>query len=327
MSPWWVCAALVGLALATVLVGVVVVSSAASAGACRVSHPVGNKAEHGHAVSQDVSAPLRDIRPARQGGSSWHPDSPMPTPAGATVADPVVHGANPAAVAPSSSTFLLGRMVLRRRIPMARLGQSFVEVVNTSWRLPEDRVDVGCGGVGPVPTNTLWSGFGGECQSENDGDATVVRRVADRWWSASSRSARPAGPFFQCVAVSTTADPTGSYYRYAFGFANFPGLPEAWRVARRLLPDDEHIHRGGLVPRRGDVRIRPGQDAQRAAGNDAVFRVEPVVVRRVLRLAISMASTRHPSGSPTPRLVSALTTPISRHCGSMSTGLRPPTRH
>jgi hypothetical protein len=37
----------------------------------------------------------------------------------------------------------------------------------------------------------------------------------------------PLNPFYNCVAISTTGDPTGSYYRYAFttGF-NFPDYPK-----------------------------------------------------------------------------------------------------
>jgi hypothetical protein len=36
--------------------------------------------------------------------------------------------------------------------------------------------------LGPVATNTLWSGFGGLCQADNDGDLVVrCDRAADRW--------------------------------------------------------------------------------------------------------------------------------------------------
>ena len=35
---------------------------------------------------------------------------------------------------------------------------------------------------GPVPTNTLWSGFGGGCETRDDGDGIVeYDRMADRW--------------------------------------------------------------------------------------------------------------------------------------------------
>src|SRR5262249_836298 len=33
-------------------------------------------------------------------------------------------------------------------------------------------------------------------------------------------------PYYECVAVSTTGDPTGSYYRYAFAYPNFPDYPK-----------------------------------------------------------------------------------------------------
>src|SRR5205823_10854898 len=35
---------------------------------------------------------------------------------------------------------------------------------------------------GPVPTNTLWNGFGGACQNTNNGDPVVkYDQMADRW--------------------------------------------------------------------------------------------------------------------------------------------------
>lgn len=83
---------------------------------------------------------------------------------------------------------------------------------------------------GPVPTNTLWQGFGGPCEADNDGDATVIYdRAAGRW--VISQFAVTAAPYFQCVAVSKTSDATGGYYLYAFPYGNvFPDYPKtgAW---------------------------------------------------------------------------------------------------
>src|SRR5207253_7067540 len=49
----------------------------------------------------------------------------------------------------------------------------------------------------------------------------------------------PTKPFWNCVAVSTTGDPTGTYYRYAFettsdGVFYFPDYPKygVWRNSR-----------------------------------------------------------------------------------------------
>jgi len=79
---------------------------------------------------------------------------------------------------------------------------------------------------GPVPTSTLWSGFGGQCETDNDGDAVVVYdKAANRW--IISQFAVGTTPYLQCVAVSQTADATGAWYRYAFSYGSvFPDYPK-----------------------------------------------------------------------------------------------------
>ena len=80
---------------------------------------------------------------------------------------------------------------------------------------------------GPVPTNALWSGFGGGCETNNDGDATVVYDKAAGRWVISQFSVSTT-PYLQCVAVSQTSDATGAYNRYAFSYGNtaFPDYPK-----------------------------------------------------------------------------------------------------
>ena len=85
----------------------------------------------------------------------------------------------------------------------------------------------------PLPGNALWEGFGGPCETTNDGDPIVLYdQDADRW--ILTQFALPAGNEQQCVAVSTTSDPTGTFYRYAFpqpGFNDYPKqgvTPEAY---------------------------------------------------------------------------------------------------
>jgi len=70
--------------------------------------------------------------------------------------------------------------------------------------------------------SALWGGFGGPCATTNDGDPIVLfDQLANRWLlSQFSQPSYPAGPFYQCVAISATADPTGSYHRYAFLISN-----------------------------------------------------------------------------------------------------------
>ncbi len=158
---------------------------------------------------------------------------------------------------------------------------------------------------GPVPTHTLFAGFGGVCEERNNGDAVVrYDQLADRWLivmplfsraplspdqaaaappaiapgangvvhvmkpgrpgqpgpaaplfvpppvppappapppapgaapgppgqaprgaGGQRAQAGPQGPYMMCYAISTSADPLGSYYRYAFERPLFPDYP------------------------------------------------------------------------------------------------------
>ena len=78
---------------------------------------------------------------------------------------------------------------------------------------------------GPVSGNTLWSGFGGGCETNNDGDPVVqYDKAANRW--IFTQFSVSTTPYLQCVAVSTTSDATGSYNRYAFPQPNFNDYPK-----------------------------------------------------------------------------------------------------
>lgn len=71
----------------------------------------------------------------------------------------------------------------------------------------------------------MWSGFGGGCQANNDGDATVTYDTIAQRWVIQQFSVSTL-PYLDCVAISTSSDATGSYYRYSFRYANFPDYPK-----------------------------------------------------------------------------------------------------
>ncbi len=108
--------------------------------------------------------------------------------------------------------------------------QDYVQIVNTDFAVfnkDASRGAVGSVRYGPVAINTLWSGFGGLCQSDNDGDPIVVYdSIANRWLITQFAVTNPNPNYYQCIAVSTGSDPTGSYYRYAFAYSNFPDYPK-----------------------------------------------------------------------------------------------------
>src|SRR5437773_12140380 len=74
--------------------------------------------------------------------------------------------------------------------------------------------------VGPVDTGTLWSGFAIPDCTDPSGDPVVLYDQTTDHWILSQFTTRglddPTLPFYNCVAVSQTGDPTGAYFRYAF---------------------------------------------------------------------------------------------------------------
>jgi len=93
--------------------------------------------------------------------------------------------------------------------------------------------------LGPVKIGDLWAGFAIDECAEASGDPVVLYdQMADRWILTQFTTRgidfpdEPLNLFYNCVAVSTSGDPTGSYYRYAFttGY-NFPDYPKygIWR--------------------------------------------------------------------------------------------------
>lgn len=90
----------------------------------------------------------------------------------------------------------------------------YVSMVNSAFAIYDKN---GTLAYGPANNSTLWAGFGGVCESRNDGDPIVLYDpLADRWLM--SQFAVPGGTegYHQCIAVSKGPDPTGGWYRYDY---------------------------------------------------------------------------------------------------------------
>lgn len=99
----------------------------------------------------------------------------------------------------------------------------YVQWVNTSFAIFNK--SNGALIAGPTAGNTLWSGFGGGCQTNNDGDPIVLYdKIAQRW--IFSQFSVSTTPYLQCIAVSTTSDATGTFNRYSFQYTNFDDYPK-----------------------------------------------------------------------------------------------------
>ena len=99
----------------------------------------------------------------------------------------------------------------------------YVQWVNSSFAIFNK--STGALIAGPTAGNTLWSGFGGGCQTNNDGDPVVLYDKAAQRWVFSQFSVSTT-PYLQCVAVSTTSDATGTYNRYSFQYSGFDDYPK-----------------------------------------------------------------------------------------------------
>ncbi|MFQ5741208.1 MAG: hypothetical protein ACE5JX_19585 [Acidobacteriota bacterium] len=96
-------------------------------------------------------------------------------------------------------------------------------------------------GGGPFAGNRLWSGFGGFCETNNDGDPIVLYdHLAGRWFF----SQFSINQGIQCVALSQGGDPRGPYDRWEFvvspgqnnDFPKFGLMPDAYYLSLRDFP-------------------------------------------------------------------------------------------
>src|SRR6185436_11110328 len=80
--------------------------------------------------------------------------------------------------------------------------------------------------LGTKASKSIFAGLGGRCEAGSDIDHgdTVVRydQLAGRWVFIQPVF---ASPYAMCYAVSTSADPLGSYNKYEFARAEFPDYP------------------------------------------------------------------------------------------------------
>jgi hypothetical protein len=112
--------------------------------------------------------------------------------------------------------------------PVGDVGPNhYVEMVNLTFAVYSK---AGTRLLGPVDTGLLWQGFAVPDCTDPSGDPVVLYdQLADRWMLTQFTTSGlddPTRPFWNCVAISTTGDPTGSYYRYAFETANFQFFPD-----------------------------------------------------------------------------------------------------
>lgn len=198
----------------------------------------GGSPEVQQAVHHDVSPPLREMSQSFH-SSGVRRDQPLrlfPVPQGANAQpDPVVQSSTPLPNVTTTAGVNINGVGDTSNTPAnpcncappdtngAVGATQFVQWVNIAFAVYDKSGNLL---MGPTPGNALWSGFGGPCQTNNDGDIIAQYDKAAGRWVLSQFSVTGGPPFFQCVAVSTTSDATGTYNRYAFQEPNFNDYPK-----------------------------------------------------------------------------------------------------
>jgi hypothetical protein len=185
-------------------------------------------------VKHDTTPPLRDMPPLpieREEREAPHPPLPVRggPPAARQEADPKIQTAAPTvgAITPLASFGGIGN--LSGVLPPDTNGDvgpsHYVQWVNLNFAVfGKDGSTL----YPPTSGRTLWQGFGGPCETQNDGDPIVLYdELADRWFMSQFALPNfPRGPFYQCIAVSTTGSPLGSWHRYEYSFSKLNDYPK-----------------------------------------------------------------------------------------------------
>ena len=194
-----------------------------------------SKPEIQQAIHHDVSPPLRDIPSAvRSTEKKVEKRHLLPTVASQNQQDPVVQGNVAPLVGTTPGLNFAGvgdgdyGFVPNAAPPdtNASVGATqVVQWVNESYAVFDKITGTIIPGF-PKAGNSVWAGFGGGCQTNNDGDPIVQYDKANNRWILTQFSVTTT-PYLQCVAVSTTPDATGTYNRYSFDYGNqFPDYPK-----------------------------------------------------------------------------------------------------
>ncbi len=172
---------------------------------------------------------------------------------------------------PSPGTGFEGIPNLSNRVPPDTEGavgpHHYVQWINLSLAIWDKK---GTLLYGPVPGRTLWTGFGGICETHDNGDPVVLYdSLADRWLASQLAFDWPAN-FHQCIAISQTGDPTGAWYRYDFpwsqttlnDYPKFAVWPDAYYMAVNQFDGSTQAWLGQAVAAFERDKMLAGQPAR-----------------------------------------------------------------
>jgi hypothetical protein len=228
-------------AVSCATLAVVICAGAAGVGLAAVSQgaPAGASLTPTFAtdVAHDLSPPLRDLARGRIAPDADDPadepeEGPVSAPDNRSSADGALQSPVLPATIPSTQQNFEGLsnqdnfdnfgFRVNPPDPNGEVGpNNYIEVVNLTFAVFDKSGNML---LGPVDTGTLWDNFAVPDCTDPSGDPVVLYdQFTDRWILSqfTTSGMNPDGtfngkPFYNCVAISQTGDPTGAYFRYAF---------------------------------------------------------------------------------------------------------------
>jgi hypothetical protein len=209
-------------------------SAAAASGQATVTIPAPTVISD---AAHDLSPPLREMAAGRIPPDAENPENeldegPISGADNGHTADGALQSTQPAPTIPSTQqnfeglsnepNFSFFGFRVNPPDPNGEVGpNNYVEMVNLTFAVYDKSGHLL---LGPVDTGTLWDDFAVPDCTDPSGDPIVLYdQFTDRWILSqfTTSGMNPDGsfnglPFYNCVAVSQTGDPTGAYYRYAF---------------------------------------------------------------------------------------------------------------
>ncbi len=154
----------------------------------------------------NASIPLRRLPPVAAGRlPNGRPDQVVQTEAGAPLEaeeQPLFPGVGANGSAPPD--------------PNLAVGPSYVvQTVNTAYAVYDKNGNLL---AGPNTLGSLFNPLGGSCTGQWGDPIVQYDKAADRWLISQMGSF--SAPFSECIAVSTTNDPRGTYFLYSYSFGN-----------------------------------------------------------------------------------------------------------
>ena len=205
-----------------------------------------------HSLHNDVSPALRDVEPwpdirvqeheAAANPRIWpgaHKDEPD-----LVVQDGPLLGDLPARIPPPILSFagIPFPGVVCYCAPPDTTGEvgatQYVQVVNQGYQVFDKAT--GTSVLGPASIASVWTGFGGVCETSGQGDPVILYdQLANRWLISQFAN----GLLDECIAVSTTSDATGTWNRYDFHLsdtdaADYPKIgvwPDAYYMTANIF--------------------------------------------------------------------------------------------